>query len=830
MKIKPALLATCAIAFFAVGHAAPAMAQAAGTQAEEAINEGDIIVTARRRTETAQETPVALTVLNSELIDRYALKGVQSIQTLTPGMMTGESSGAMGGTISLRGIGSGDSMAFIDTAVSSNVDGIPISSAQILRAAQLDLQQIEVLRGPQALFFGKNSPGGIVSLITAEPGDKLEAMLRLGYETTAREKYVEGMFSAPISDTVGVRVAARWSGMKGYMRVYSPASAGSLPMDIARFPKQDEVFVRGALVIKPSDRLSIKIKATHTSTNFIGGSSQFSDIVACPYGVTQRPEEGAGNCLNDGVIWLTKQPASVLGLSPYLEDGNGKRVNTQTLLSGTVEYKLSDELTLTSVTGWYKINERLTSNGGYGPVSNNFFGVLFRNDQFSEELRLASSFKGPINFLLGGFYEHRNLYTLTSIVVPQLGVRLPTESTSQRQNTYSVFGQLLFDPSPQVQITAGGRYTHETKDLVDYSVSTFNTGLGLWNAPVDVTKQATYPGGPNPKLSFNNFSPEITVTWKPNSDLMLFASYKRGYKSGGFDAGYTNGAILTAARQAQGQTFGQEKVQGGEVGIKSQWANRQVTFNLTGYWYDYDGLQVSVFDTVARAFRLLNAAKARVRGVEAELHYRPEGVPGLSLHASLAYNDAKFRNFLSDCYAGQTVALGCNQQFVPTANQASPPAGASTVNGLVGLYSAQDLSGQRLRKAPEFTANFGAYYETAVSSGWKMSLSADMQYSGSYNYGTNYQPIAFQDAFAKLDATFRLFSEDKRWELAVIGRNLTDKRSLINGIDRTGTGGSKGNNLPSCTAAGQTGCSALADLIGTPTMPRTVAIQATFRY
>lgn len=111
-----------------------------------------------------------------------------------------------------------------------------------------------------------------------------------------------------------------------------------------------------------------------------------------------------------------------------------------------------------------------------------------------------------------------------------------------------------------------------------------------------------------------------------------------------------------------------------------------------------------------------------------------------------------------------------------------------------------------------------------------MSLSADVQYSGSYDFGTNYQPIAYQNSFAKLDATFRLFSENKRWELAVIGRNLTDKRNLINGIDRTGTGGSKGNNLPSCSAAGQTGCSALADLIGTPTMPRTVAIQATFRY
>jgi iron complex outermembrane recepter protein len=829
MAAKFLILSGCAALALAVLPAGPALAQT-GAATEEATDVGEIIVTARRRAETAQETPVALTVLNDALLERYGVKGVAQIQSLTPGLITGESSGAMGGTITLRGIGSGDSMAFIDTAVSSNVDGVPISSAQILRAAQLDLKQIEVLRGPQALFFGKNSPGGIISLTTAEPGNRLEAMVRGGYEFTAREKYVEAMISAPLSDSAGVRVAGRYSSMKGYIRVFSPPVAGQLPMDIARFPKQDELFLRGAISLRPSDRLSIRLKATYTDTDMIGGSSQFSDIVACPYGVPQRPNEDAGNCLNDGVIWLTKQPANVMGLSRYLENPNGNRNNSQFLLSGTIDYDLTDELKLTSVTGWYTIRERLTSNGGYGPISNNLFGVLFENDQFTQELRLASDFNGPLNFLVGGFYEHRKLYTLTSIVVPQFLLRLPTESTNQKQNTYSLFGQLLFDPSEQVQITLGGRYSHETKDLLDFTVETFNTTTNAWNTPIDVTKQATYPGNPIPRLTFNNFSPEATITWKPSSDLMVFASYKRGYKSGGFDAGFTNGAILTAARQAQGQTFGQERVEGGEIGLKSSFAGRQATFNLTGYWYDYKGLQVSVFDTIARAFRLLNAANARVRGIEAEFRYRPDAVPGLNLHATLAYNDAKFRDFLSDCYAGQTVALGCNQQFVPSVNQAAPPAGASTVNGLVGLYSAQNLSGRRLRRAPEFTATAGGYYETTLGSGLMASLSADLSYSSSYDYGSNYQPIAFQPAFAKLDATFRLFTENKRWELAVIGRNLTDRRNLINGIDRTGTGGSKGNNLPSCTAAGQTGCSALADLIGTPTMPRTVAVQLSWRY
>jgi outer membrane receptor protein involved in Fe transport len=807
----------------AITGATPALAQDTQPQASEVTSEGDIIVTARRRDETAQETPVPLTVLNEALLDRYGVKGVSTIQSLTPGLYTGESSGAMGGTISLRGIGSGDSMAFIDQAVSSNVDGVQISSAQILRAAQLDLRQIEVLRGPQALFFGKNSPGGIISLTTADPGARTEAMLRAGYEFTAREKYVEGMYSTPLSDTVGLRLSARYSDMDGYMKIVTPTVAGVTPMDISRFPDQKELFFRGTLAWKPSDRVSVRLKATFTDTDMIGGSSNFSDITGCPYGTPQRPGEDSSNCHNDGNILISQIPASSMQMSGYLENPNGNRNNNQSLLSGQIDWNVTDTLKLTSVTGYYLVEEKLTSNGGYGPYSNNAFAVRFSNEQVSQELRLASSFDGPANFMLGGFFEDRKLYTLTMIGQPygstvpnplvQANVRLPIESTHQDQKSYSAFGQLMFDATDQIQITAGGRYTHEVKDLLDYTVTlatpAFTPG-NVYGTPADVTKDPRYG---STQLSYNDFSPEVTVTWKPATDMMLFASYKEGFKSGGFDAGYTSGAIVT--NPARGQTFQPEHVKGGEIGLKSRFADRQVTFNLTGYWYDYSGFQVSVFDTISRAFRLQNAGTARVRGIESELHYSPNAVPGLSLHATAAYNDAKFRKFdNADCYQGQTQALGCNLVLNTTTN----------------VYTAQDLSGRRLRKAPVFAATFGGYYETPVSTGLMLGLSLDGSYSGGYEYGTNYQPLAYQDAYAKLDATLRLFTKDKRWEFAVIGRNITNKRNLINGIDRTGTGSGKGSALPSCTVAFQTSCAALSDIIGTPTLPRTVALQATFKY
>ena len=811
---KILLAATSAATAIAAGLSAPAMAQSssdATAQSDTSVWEGDIIVTARKRQETAQETPVAMTVLNDALLERYAVHGVDSIASLTPGFFTGESSGSVGGSISLRGVGSGEGQPFIDQAVSINVDGVQISTAQILRAAQMDLQQIEVLRGPQALFFGKNSPGGIISLTTANPGDDLEVMVRGGYEFKAEEWYMDATLSTPLSDTAGLRLAAHYSDMNGYINVISPPTAGVTPSSLDAFPDQEELFLRGTLTFDPTDQLSINLKGTYTDTKIKGGPSYFSDITYCPYGLPQESIVVASNCKNDGTIVAAQIPASTLALNPLLKP-DGHRNNEQVLLTGTINYALTDELNLTSVTGYYDVSEDLSSNGGYGLAASNVFTVRYSNEQVSEELRLASDFSGPVNFLVGGFFETRKLFTETYIVIPTFGnFELPVESTHQKQDSYSAFGQVMWDVTDQVELAVGGRYSHEIKKLRDYTVTTapFGTPVLTGGTSVDVTTLPAYPGT---KLTFNNFSPEATLTYKPHSDLMVFASFKKGFKSGGFDAGYTAGTILSDP--GRGQTFNPEKVTGGEIGLKSSLADRQVTFNITGYWYDYKDLQVTTYDTAARAFTTQNAAKARIRGIEVDTSFRPNGVPGLSLHASAAYNDAKFRKYLADCYKGQTQALGCN-------------AGAITA---AGNYTAQDLSGVRVRKAPEFTANVGGYYETPVTSGLMISLSADMSYSSSYNYGSTYQPYTNQDAFAKLDATFRVFTEDKRWELAVIGKNLTNKRNLVNGIDRTGTGGNKGFDLPTCATTTSTGCELLPDVIGTPARPRTVALQVTFNY
>jgi outer membrane receptor protein involved in Fe transport len=823
----PALAQDVADPADAQGQAGMAVA-AAG----RVIDEGDIIVTARRRSETAQEAPVAISVLSSAMLDRYAVKSINNIASLTPGLITGESSGSVGGSIALRGIGSGESQPFIDQVVSLNVDGVQISTAQLLRAAQLDLNQIEVLRGPQALFFGKNSPGGVISVTSADPGDRLEVIARAGYEFKANETYGELIVSTPITDTLGLRVAGRYSAMDGYVKIAQlPASAypaGIDPYDLKAFPRQKETFLRGTLAFDPSDRFSFKVKGTYTRTAIVGSASYFSDVTHCPYGVPQEAFQIPDNCSNDGTIVTSLLPAAYPGINRFnLDDRHGERTNKQALIAATGEYKLSDTLALTSVTGYYWIRESQMSNGSYQVTPNYAFAIRFNSKQFTQELRLASSFDGPINFLAGGFYENRRMFTGTQLGVPNLLLNLyDVETTRQKQISYSGFGQVLVDVTPKLQVTAGGRYTHEIKKLLDYLV--YNPAATYPDGPVDVTQLPSYPGNPNPKLTFDNFSPEVTVKYKATPDLMVFASFKKGFKSGGFDAGYTAGAIVSPVRQGQGQTFQPEKVQGFEAGVKSQLLDRQLIVNLTGYWYDYDDLQVSVFDTQIHAFKTQNAAKARVKGLELQTSFNPRALPGFNLHASAALNDARFRDYIGDCYAGQTRALGCN--LVP--NDAGNAASLA-INPATGRpeprFTSQDLSGVRLRKAPKWTLNAGGYYEFDFSRALMFSLSADVSYSDGYMASANYNPDTYQRAFAKLDATARIFTSDRRWELALIGRNLTDKRNLINANDRTGTGGGKGGFV-SCTTLSQVGCDRLPDITGTPTQPRTVTLQATLHY
>jgi outer membrane receptor protein involved in Fe transport len=300
------------------------------------------------------------------------------------------------------------------------------------------------------------------------------------------------------------------------------------------------------------------------------------------------------------------------------------------------------------------------------------------------------------------------------------------------------------------------------------------------------------------RQKFSEFSPEATIRWKPTADLTLYAAYKTGYKSGGFSIS----ALNSASTQTSDLDFEPETVHGFEAGVRSVLADNQLRLNATAFRYDYEDLQVDFFNSAITTFVTFNAGTARTQGLEVDGEFAPRGAPGLTVRGSIAYLDAKYTDFAgAPCYAGQTPAMGCM-----AATAAIP-------------YIHQDLKGVRTQLAPKWAGSLAVDYDTDISDTLRVGATVNLRYSDDYLVSPFGNPLDRQSSYALLDASVRLGTANDRWQLAVIGKNLTNRYVLNAAQDAPSTGAGTG------TAAGVP-----ADQYGFPAPPRTVAVQLTVRY
>ena len=317
--------------------------------------------------------------------------------------------------------------------------------------------------------------------------------------------------------------------------------------------------------------------------------------------------------------------------------------------------------------------------------------------------------------------------------------------------------------------------------------------------------RATFPlVGFVDKFKDSNVSPQATLTWKPNTDFTLYGAYKQGYKAGGYN---TSLSILGTTRAQDGK-FKSETAEGQEIGLRMALLDRQLRFNITLYNYKYKNLQVQIFDAATTASIVSNAGFLRTRGVEPELTFRPRDVPGLELHSSVAYNDAKLNNYRGSCYTGQTIADGCNI-YAP---------GTVVVIG-VTPFNSQDYGGRQTPKAPKWAGRVGGSFETEITDSLGIGFNGDASFSSEYNYTDTLRSDGFQTGFVRWDAGARIFNRDRGWELAIIGRNLTNKYivTTANDMPAQGTGG-----IGTTTGI-------RADLNGIVDRPRQIYLQASIK-
>lgn len=733
-------------------------------QAEASGGLSDIVVTARRREESLISVPVAVSAIGSATLERAGATNLAQIGQLAPQVMMFQ--GTTGATFSVRGLGSSFLDSGLEQTVAVNIDGVQVSRGRVINAAFFDIAQVEILKGPQALFFGKNSPAGVVSIKSRDPGSELEGYIRAGYEFVADERYIEGAVGGPITDTLGVRVAARGSKMTGYL--VNTAAAQPWFWDPTFFndgapyrrePRSRDLNGRITMVWKPSSSFSAVLKVGGGKHRDSGNAGPVQLICYAPYqfpviigpgvlgpGSPAVPDTSA-DCKSDNRKASGSFPAEIVAGMPGFE-GRMKPWGKQTTWLGSLklDYELGD-VTLTSVTGYYYINHRSAFMSEYSSLDIISALVQEHNKTFTQEVRAVSDFDSSLNFTVGGYFETVNSSTTVDALLiytgpdPRDGIFTSGAGGADNSNrTYSLFGQARWNILENLELAGGVRWTREKKRS-DVGNSFVNQNIigAFPYLPEGVIRHARFSG--------SNFSPEATLTWHPDRDMTVYAAYKTGYKSGGV----SSPTLITANFTDQNLVFDPEKAKGFEVGAKGFLFGRTLRAELSAYRYDYNDLQVSAFDAPTLSFLIQNAASARVQGVEGSVEWK--ALPALTLQAAVAYNHARYRKYTN----------------------ASCGALTSGTCALTSPLRVQNLSGEPLPNAPDWSGNVGAVFDTPLTTGIRLGLNADVNFSSSYFTQDNNDPLPKQGAFARINAGARIHADDDRWEVALIGRNLNNK-------------------------------------------------------
>lgn len=718
----------------------------AASQSGSQARSDDIIVMARKRSESILTVPVIATAITQEQLNDYAISGIDAIASRVTGLQIGNGVSQNGIQISLRGVGAGVFNPAIDQPVSLNIDGVQMTSGNAFKLGMFDLAQVEVLKGPQSLFFGKNSPGGVVSLRTADPTSELELIGRVSYEFEAREKRVEAIASGPLSDSLGLRVAGYYSDSDGffYNRAVGILVLGSVTPRHKRFGGTEEYMLRGTALFQPTDRFTARLKVNYAHSMNEGVSQQ---LVSCPDGTASLsgiPFLGGEDCKADRVV---RSVDLSLPAYPIVTQNGGTPFIAFDQGFGSLEmnYDVADDLTLTSLTGYAHIKQDSLYNANFSTAAGPTLVVIdtFKRRDVTQELRLTSDFPDrPLNFMVGGFFQDGLVdyrYDLAGNTALQLPPLLSAAIHKVDIRSISAFAQLLWRVVPELELAVGARWTNEKRR---HRAADNITGT---SAPVALAK---------PRISSSNISPELTVTYTPTEDLTIFAAYKHGFKSGSFD---TTGVPLAGADTS----FKDEKVKGGEVGIKARLADRSLNVNLAGYYYRYSDLQVGAFvtDIASGSFgiKTINAASAKVYGIDFDLRYTPPSIDDLVVTAAVNWNKARYIEFANaQCWGGQRLSDGCNQFPDP----------------VTGFGNAQDLSGRELLRAPEWSATAAVDYSLPLTSDLRLQLGSSVLYSSSYATNFLLRPDMVQDSFFKVNARVALGPENEAWEVALIGNNL----------------------------------------------------------
>ncbi|MEP7349581.1 MAG: TonB-dependent receptor [Sphingorhabdus sp.] len=657
--MRHSIRATLALGtMLASGLTAPTFAQTTAPEASEETNTGgiqDIIVIARKMSESIQTVPVAVSAFSSEDLEKQQITSITQLQTTTPNLNFSSAVAQPGSaTVFIRGQGSSDGLIAIDQAVGTYINGVYNARSTGGAFDMVDVQRVEVLRGPQGTLFGRNTTGGAINIIPNEPTGELEGSLRADYGNY-NAFLTRLVLNVPMGDEFGVRVAYQHRQHDGYGRNVS------LNRDLGD-AKSD--YVRATFKIEPTDS-GFKALLSADYTNF-RNHGELVGLKSVTAGTAFSPQQlliGACNgtapipALNGLQVFCPAVARGPLSNYIYGQNGNTNIYNVYNNTpafgkskshgaSGIFEYTFSDAAVVKSTTAWRGVTlSALSDNDGTPYVFSGGLGTgpanMIEQDQFSQELQLSGTID-RLQYILGGFYfvENGTDRSRSASLFP-LSFAIGKVDGTVRNKSTAGFGQLIYEIVDGVRLTGGLRYTEDKRRLEARNRDqNFLTGVETSSIPTLLDGNPDDPFLATFNRSFNYWSYLASADWQATQDLFFYAKTSRSQRSGGFNTRAVEGGTPPIS-------FRPEEVTDYEVGAKISLLDRRVRLNLAAFNSDVKDVQRNLIGVAGT--RLVsgvdNAASARIRGVEAELTFIP--VTGLTLGANFGLTDASYKNFIN---------------------------------------------------------------------------------------------------------------------------------------------------------------------------------------
>jgi len=735
----------------------------------------EIVVVARKKAESLQEVPITIKAFDEVTLERLNINDVKDIAEQVPTFQVLQRGSGAGAALYLRGIGSNSNDPAFDSAIALNFDDVVSNSSRLISQGNLDVQQVEILKGPQSLYFGKGATAGVVSIRSQDPGDKFEGSMRAAYEAEEDGVTIEGVLSAPLSNTFGARLAFRKITID---EIATNTFAGA----VNRQRGEESNDARLTLAWAPSSNFSANLKLSRSEYRN-DGSLSFADI-GC---VGSRPQPGVypqasalavpivvpnGNdcILGDQRIQVADQNAIVNQQGGQPGNNNGVPYGSQDfdLARLKLNWEIGDALTLTSITSQFELAEQGFDCFAYDTNGSNCIVTENTADAFAQELRLSGRFSDNLEFMLGAYYQDRDLvHTIyqDALSVPVLLSILGGSPLAARDpvtgytidwikrhptahKTKSYFGSVSWDLTEHWNLTAGGRYSDEEKQNI-YSTPFVHAGFGL------LLPGATATSGFSVPIDFadTEFSPEVSLSYVPDQHTHYYLAYKTGFKSGGVS--YSQLPFLADYFALLGGDFSallfeSETSEGFELGMKSTRLNGDLRVNASLYRYIYEDLQNQQFNSTTFVFTTFNAGKVENKGLELDGLYQVSDA--LSLRGVIAFTDTEYTS-----------------DFI----------------NIAGI----NLNGQARQNAPDVAFNTGFDYVRPLNNGLQAYLGATVHYTDDYTTSTSQQgsPNEFvQDAVWRGDLVVAIGDVDDSWSVSLVGRNITDEVYTVETVGRPG--------------------------------------------